>query len=103
MPAIIVAGPGLAGMSFRTDDVPRFPIDGEVVALEAGLLAGLPTEVAPSRAEHLHAELRLIRGEDIGVDVAGVDELAAGKPVVGGQVPVDRGEGGLVGGASWCR
>ena len=79
MPAVVVACPGLARAPLRAD--------------------GLPTEVAPGRAEHLHCELRLIRGEDIGVDIACVDELAARKPVAGGQVLVDGGEGGVVGSA----
>lgn len=70
----------------------RLPVDREVVALEARLLAGLPAEVAARGAQHLDLEARLLRRQDVGVDVARVDELTTGEQAAFSQLLVHRGE-----------
>src|SRR5690242_16151042 len=99
MPAVVGARPGLAGVSLGTDRALRFPVDGEAVAREPGLLSGLPPPVTTGRPQRLDPEARLMGRQDVGVDVARVDELPAGEQVAPRQVLVDRGERGLVGGA----
>ncbi len=71
-------------MPFGTEGALLFPVNGEVMTREASLLSSLPAPVTAGRAEHLHAEARLIGRQDVRIDVARidvarVDELATGE------------------------
>ncbi len=68
----------------RTDGALPFPVDGEAVTLEARLLAGLPAIVAAGGSQHVDPEARVIRGQDVGVDIARIDELTAGEQLAPG-------------------
>jgi len=52
------------------------PVESEVLPREAGLLTGWPAEVAARWTQDLHPAARLIRGQDVGGDIARIDELA---------------------------
>src|SRR5262249_7780459 len=59
VPAVVGARPGVARVPLRAAGALCVPVAGEVLALEAGLLSGLPAAVAAGRAAPLHAEARL--------------------------------------------
>jgi hypothetical protein len=84
MPAIGGASAGVAGVPLGTDGALALPVAGEALALAAGLLAGLPAIVAAGRPQHVDGEARLLRCQDVGGDIARVDELNAGEQIATG-------------------
>jgi hypothetical protein len=84
MPTVGGVRPCATHVTLRTAGARRFPLNGDVVAFEAGLFSGLPAVVAAGGPQHLDPEAGLMCCQGVGVDLARVDELTAGEPVATG-------------------
>src|SRR4029077_3811310 len=66
-PSVIAGSPVGAGVSLGADGTVGLPIDRELVAVEALLVAGLPAKVAAGGADHVDAKTPPASGQPLGI------------------------------------
>jgi hypothetical protein len=74
-------GPTDTGMTFGTSRLLSLPIDGKPTRFEARLLLGLPFDIGMGGADQVNAIVLLTTVQQLGIDIAGIDEMLLGQQV----------------------